>query len=188
MTGMPFRIFISHAKEDYTLALRIHNILWRMELAPYIYELYHEYGRDLDEIMKEKITFCEHFVPLITRNGVQSQWVNQEIGMAYALDKNIIPVVEIGIESKGFIAFKVHIPYDPNNGEWCICNLIYRLRFLMSPSTLKIECKACRHEFLGELPSQEEVNKAIERQLHYFWPCEKCSQQIWINPKTLEVV
>lgn len=185
---MAFKVFISHAEEDKNLAERIHSILERMGLGPYIYELYSEYGRDLDDIIRDKISECKHFVVLLTSNGIQSQWVNQEIGMAYALNRNIIPVVEKGTKSKGFIEFKLGLPYDPHTPEYSISLLIYRLRILMNPKRLQVECGACGHEFWGLLPEQDEVNKFIERGQYLSIPCEECEKEIWVNASTFEII
>ena len=185
---MPFQIFISHAEEDATLAKRVHRILERMELSPWIYERYSEFGRDLDDIIRDKISECEHFITLLTSNGVRSQWVNQEIGMAYASNKNIIPVVEKGLESKGFIGFKLAIPYDPHKVEYSISLLIYRLRVLMKPSQIRYKCRSCGNESSYSLPTQKLVNECIEDGSAVTIQCGDCDANIVVNPQTLEVV
>jgi hypothetical protein len=189
---MPFQIFISHAEEDQALVDRIYTILWRMGLDPYIYERYPEYGgRNLDDIIREKISECKHLLALLTWYGVQSQWFNQEIGVAYALGRNIIPIVQIGVESKGFIGFKVHIPYNPDFVDDAIYRLIYRLRNLMNPSQVRCRCKNCGKEFLYPLPEQEVVNEVIEHieeGVILFVECEHCKAEIVLNPWTFEVI
>lgn len=60
----------------------------------YIYEFYPKYGKYVPETIKNNIQNCSTVVVLLTEDGVQSQWVNQEIGMGFALGKPVIPVVE----------------------------------------------------------------------------------------------
>lgn len=185
---MPFQIFISHAEEDSQLAFRIYLILERMGLNPWEYKLHPEPGRGLDEIVRDRIKECEIFIPLLTSNGIQSQWVNQEIGVAYGLNRYIIPVVEAGKKSSGFIEFKQRISYYPSNVEETIYELIYSLRILMNPSQIVCKCKNCGDESPYELPDQKLVNQMIQQNGTLTVPCTKCNYEIILNPKTFEVI
>lgn len=65
----------------------------------------------------EKVTSgikeCDIFIPILTRNSINSQWVNQEIGYAQAIERKIIPIVEEEIIDllKGFIHKQGDLPY-----------------------------------------------------------------------------
>jgi len=102
-------VFLSHAEEDGNFAERVFDIIERMGIGCYIYERSREFGKDISEIIKRNIKGCRTLVVILTQNGVQSQVVNQEIGMAFALNKGIIPIVERGVETKGFVELRLHI-------------------------------------------------------------------------------
>jgi hypothetical protein len=52
---------------------------------------------------------------LLTRNGIRSNWVQQEIGYALKIGKPLIPLVEKGVSQKDLAALqgKKYIEYDP---------------------------------------------------------------------------
>jgi len=59
------------------------------------------------------INECEILIPILTQSSISSQWVNQEIGFASALERRIIPIVETAIINglKGFIHKQVDLAY-----------------------------------------------------------------------------
>lgn len=63
-------------------------------------------GKMLSKKVTEEIEDCSIFIPILTRQSMRSQWVNQEIGYVYSLDNiEIIPLVDENIRNKlkGFI-------------------------------------------------------------------------------------
>ncbi|MEE4256367.1 MAG: toll/interleukin-1 receptor domain-containing protein [Bacteroidales bacterium] len=77
------------------------------------------------EVLSEKVIFginnCDILVPILTNNSIGNQWVNQEIGYAFAKDKRIIPIIADNVfkKLKGFINPQVDCPFnyhsDPKN-------------------------------------------------------------------------
>ncbi len=61
----------------------------------------------------EGIIIADYFLPIITKQSIDNQWVNQEIGFAFALNKKIVPIIENSIldDLKGFIHKNVDLPY-----------------------------------------------------------------------------
>lgn len=51
-------------------------------------------NREIDELIKRKISSCKYFIPILTEISLSNQWVNQEIGFAVAKDKDIWPLHE----------------------------------------------------------------------------------------------
>jgi len=185
-------VFLSHAKEDGNFADRVCDILERMGISCFTYERFPEYGEYIPEIIKRNIKGCRTFVVLLTQNGVQSQVVNQEIGMAFALNKVIIPIVESGVETKGFVELRQRIDYDGNKQEGAISDLLYRLRVLYPlHNKLKLCCmnKECENNlklFSIALPTQQEINDANKRNLRFEYKCPSCGHMNYIFPETLE--
>lgn len=67
----------------------------------------------LSDKVKRGIIECEYFVPILTRNSISSQWVNQEIGFATAINRTTIPIVEHQQidHLKGFIHKQLDLSY-----------------------------------------------------------------------------
>lgn len=191
-----FHVFLSHDHKDIKLIDRIWKILSNIKINSYIYEYFREYGEYIPETIKMRIKESLYFVVFLTKNGIKSQWVNQEIGIAHAYDdKLIIPVKEIGVKSKGFIELREHIEYDPNASkdvDYMIHCLITRLRglLLMSydiPDGLTLECN-CGNRIESELPSIETVNHTIEKKFVFKTKCPKCQKNIQYSPYTFEPI
>ena len=158
-----------------------------------MYELYPQYGELLPEVMKKAIVSSKIFVTFLTKDGVPSQWVNQEIGVAHALRKLIIPIIESGVESKGFIELRISLPFSPDEPELMIYQLVIRLRELLfrcnkQPNGLQITCTSCGNVFLTDLPSCEEVNYAYEKGLSLRLKCPHCHNDVDVNPLTFDEI
>lgn len=56
-------------------------------------------------------------VPILTKNSITTQWINQEIGFAKAKEKVIKPIVEQQImdQLRGFINSQIDLPYNFKN-------------------------------------------------------------------------
>lgn len=192
MARLAFHVFLSHDSADYALVDRVWHILTRMRISAYMYEKYPQFGEYLPETIKQVLKASKFVVVFFTQNGVTSQWVNQEVGIAMgitpAFQSIVIPVHEMGVEVKGFTGQLLHIDYDPHVPEDMISHLIYALRTRLSlhEGTLTLDCR-CGHSFEGELPSFSLVSTSIEKSESFFWKCDKCSRTIVVSPRTLEI-
>jgi len=183
-----FDVFLSYNESDLALVNRIMNILNRMGITTYSYKHYPEYGEYLPEIIKKNIMSSEFFVVLLTRAGIDSQWVNQEIGMAFALNRLIIPIVQMGLETKGFVELRQHIDYNTYNPEQTLQNIIYRLRYLCNATTIQLKCKNedCRHSFSAHLPSEMDIGEAVKKKNVFLLKCPRCKKKVTYSPITFE--
>jgi len=187
-----FDVFLSHDSADYALVNRVWQILTRMKIKAYMYERYPQYGQYLPETIKQMLKASKYVVVFWTRNGVTSQWVNEEVGIAIGVAPEfqsiVIPIQEVDVPVKGFTEPLLHIDYDPDNPDWMIFGLIYELRkrFKMDKSSLTIECD-CGHTFEVALPSYDLINKAVEKGQGIYWKCTNCQRVVWVSPYTLEV-
>ena len=188
---MAFDVFLSHDDKDTSVAERVWEILRRVKISAYVAERFDEYEYTPWTI-KERIRECKCFIVFLTQEGTRSPRVNQEIGIAYAFDKLMIPIQEKRWRTKGAIELRKHIRYDPSNPEDMIHNLITRLRVLLSrdhkqTKGLRLVCN-CRKEFEVDLPSCENILNTIKRKMIYAVECPKCHGKIKYSPKTLETV
>jgi hypothetical protein len=79
------------------------------------------YGEPLSEKIERSIKASDCMLIFLTKDGTQSAWVNQEIGFAKALGKLRIPIIEEGVQVKGYdigneyIRFNREDPYQAMN-------------------------------------------------------------------------
>lgn len=76
---------------------------------------------EIVKLIQDSIFKSKYFVPILTKNSFQNQWVNQEIGYATALKKTFYPLIEEVLVSKlrGFVALthKFDFKFDINHLE-----------------------------------------------------------------------
>jgi hypothetical protein len=138
-------------------------------------------------------------VAILTSSSLTSQWVNQEIGYAYAFRDSrnllIVPVVESGHQIKGLLQAFQHIPLNPYDPSYAIYLLITRLRAFINRNLVvlkevEVTCTQCRFPFKIPLPSQDEINEAVAAGRVFLAPCVnlKCGNVSNLNPMTFDVI
>ena len=196
-----YGVFISHSGEDMDLVKPLHDSLSRIvEIAPYVAEYYPKPGLDVKHKIATDLKDSYCVIVLLTRSGVSSQWVNQEIGYAYALPpfpRLIIPIVEEGILIRGFLEGVQYIKLDRTRFEDTISKVIYTLRTIIPKGheigalNLRIECKKCvndlgfPYEYSIPLPIQPHINEIIQKGQVFATRCPKCQREYLFHPKTL---
>jgi len=186
-----FKVFLSHAEEDYPLVYRIWSILSRLKVASYMHELYPDYRRDIPTGIRAVLRNCAMCVTFLTKNGINSQWVQQELGLAYAFNRIIVPVIETGVQYKGFVQMVRRIPFEPADPEQMIYQVIYAVRthivgYNEVARGITLTC-ANHHEHDYTLPSNHDLNEAIRIGHVYVFKCLTCESSMELNPKTLEI-
>jgi len=111
---MKSTIFISYSDFDKDKVKLISKYLRNdKDLSPLIIAANREPLKPLVKKVSDGINKSEFFVPILTSNSITTQWINQEIGFAMAMNKQIIPIVENSIIQtlKGFIHKEFDLPY-----------------------------------------------------------------------------
>lgn len=191
-----FKVFISHATtEDGNLVNWIADALDRLHIRAYVYERYYMGGQNRFELIKTMIKACPYFLVVLTKAGISSQWVNQEIGYAAGVGKNLIPIIEVEtfsgrrLDSQGFIELHDPINYYVNKDTQLIADVIYALRNYSGfdgkwKDSIYLTCK-CGYEFDGKL----EFNKWWEiwlrdpnrKPFNIEWNCMVCQHPVTIS-------
>lgn len=111
---MAYRVFISHSAQDQGLVISLANLLSKFEVDVSVAEWYLTPGECLNDKVFGQIKKSDCIVALLTRNGMRSSWVQQEIGFSLQQGKTVIPIVEKGIEPKDLAALqgREYIEYD----------------------------------------------------------------------------
>lgn len=187
-----FQVFLSHAQEDYGLVYRVWNILFRLKVEAYMHELYPDYYQDIPTGIRAVLRNCVMCITFLTRHGINSQWVQQELGTAYAFDRIIVPVVEDGVEYKGFVQMIRHIPYQVINPNEMIYQVIHAVRthviqrYDVVASRLALTCPG-DHENNYDLPSNPEIFRTINAGKVFVFNCLTCGAEMHVSPQTLEI-
>jgi hypothetical protein len=174
------KVFISYDTLDRELVERIAACLRRIGIIAFLADRSVEAGAEIPEKIAFHINDSNCFVAILTSSSVASQWVNQEIGYAYAFRNSrnllIIPLVESGVQFKGFLQAFEYIPLNRYDSRYPIYLLITRLRAFINRNLIvlkeiEVTCKACKLPFKIPLPSQDEINHAAAGNQVFLAPC-----------------
>jgi len=133
------------------------------------------------------INSTEYFLALLSCNGLQSQWVNQEIGYAVGLGKTPIPILEVDpytgerLKSRGFVELHDPILLNPLDPSAMIKDLIYTFYGWLGkswPDKIWLTCK-CGNEFDGQLAYEKLLARPEYPSL--FWNCAACGNSLEIG-------
>ena len=116
------KLFISYSTLDTDKKEIIKNLINNSEKleAIVVPEQYSSLDYNAEKI-KKSLDSCMVFLPILTSNSINNQWVNQEIGYTFGSNKikieNIFPIVErkIMTDLKGFISSSNDLNFRYNN-------------------------------------------------------------------------
>ena len=105
------RVFISYSHLDRKLAGGIKSTLDEYGMAVFLAHEDIEPTRQWQDVILGKLKRCDVFLPLLTKQFSDSSWVDQESGIAVAMDKFIIPV-KLDVDPYGFIEKYQALKFD----------------------------------------------------------------------------
>lgn len=122
---MAYSVFLSHSMtpEDEPFVRTIVEQLRILNIQCYIAEHDGQFGQSLAAKVELALRNCDCLLALLTMGGSQSSYVNQEIGLAVGLNKPIIPIVEKGVDLRGFKAGVEWVEFDRKNPQACLLKL-----------------------------------------------------------------
>ncbi len=129
---MTFEVFLSHsvAPDDTPLLAELERRGEPFGIHFYLAERDVQPGRSLSVKIRTAILRADLVVALLTKHGVASPWVNQEIGFAKER-KRIVPLVEAGVKPTGIIAEMEQVRFDrdrPSEAFDRVTNFLQRLK------------------------------------------------------------
>lgn len=112
---MAYKVFVSHSVRDQGLVMALTNTLSKFGIEVSMGKWYLLPDQNIPPEDFSQIKKSDCVVVLLTRNGIRSNWVQQEIGYTLNAKKPLIPLVEKGTEPKelGALQDKDYIEYDP---------------------------------------------------------------------------
>jgi len=111
---MKKKIFISYSDADRNKMRSVERLINGTDIfTPIVIADNRQVLLQLTEKVKTGIFECDYFVPILTSNSITTQWVNQEIGFATAINRKTIPIVERQLIDtlKGFIHKQLDLSY-----------------------------------------------------------------------------
>lgn len=178
-----YDIFLSHSERDDNLIQMIAYSLKTIGLEIYVEEYETNYGKNLVDSVCEAIDGSTCFLVVLTKQSINSQWVNQEIGYAYAREKPIIPVKVDKIKILGMIEGIKGIR-SKSNTEDLISNIVWFFIEDAKILTFYVYCQKCGKTEEFNLPIQEHIYNWEKKKEPLIVQCD-CDLIITINPKTL---
>jgi hypothetical protein len=110
------KIFISFASADDKKRKALARVLEGATppFEPIVVGTRRDPGRPLAEKVAAAIRECDCLVPILTPASVPTQWLNQEIGFATALGKQVVALVDkdITAQLKGFVHNQLDLPFQ----------------------------------------------------------------------------
>lgn len=100
--GKTIRIFLSHTEKYKKLAGEIKSSFKDFGIEVFLAHDDLTPSKDWRDELVRNIKTCDIFIPLLTEDYSDSQWTDQECGMAYYDNKIIIPL-KIDVDPYGFI-------------------------------------------------------------------------------------
>ncbi len=108
---MAFSVFISYSTKDLSRARQIKHLLEGTGSKAFLAEYSLSPGSELGQAILAAIKECDLFLLLWSANAKSSEWVPQEIGVARAHKRPIIPVMlNKDIELPGFLKGLKYLP------------------------------------------------------------------------------
>lgn len=113
-------IFISYSDFDKDkVDLIVKELEGSTKFFPIVIASNREALKPLAQKVADGIIQAKVILPILTKNSIPTQWINQEIGFATALSKRIMPIVESDLidKLKGFIHKQIDLPYNYRPNE-----------------------------------------------------------------------
>jgi len=93
-----FKVFLAHSSKNMDMVFSLVDMLRSAKVDVYVAELNPEPGEYIDAKIKRNLQQSNALLALLTKEGVNSDWVWREIRHAIENDIMVIPLIEKGIE------------------------------------------------------------------------------------------
>jgi len=87
------RVFVSYSMEDSTYANELLNHLAQQPNINIFTSDRLSAGEKWQSVIRQKLSACDYFLVLLSPTSINSKWVQFELGLAWGLDKTIVPII-----------------------------------------------------------------------------------------------
>lgn len=158
-------IFISYSDYDKDkVDLIVNELEGNTKFSPIVIASKREALKPLAKKVADGIIEAKVILPILTKNSIPTQWINQEIGFATALSKHIMPIVESDLidNLKGFIHKQIDLPYNfQPNANKALENeeFVIQIRSLLADLEEEFQIFVTAEE----LPVKSDFEKSLEQ-------------------------
>ena len=137
---MAYKVFLSHAGDDETLATAVAEGLEKLNVAVYMFEKDLAAGEHLPKKLVERIRSSDALVALLTKYAVESPAVSQEIGVAVDARVQVVPVVEHGVDFTKFTLLQgvEYVPLDTEEPSETVADVTARIANMRHKSLIDL--------------------------------------------------
>lgn len=123
-------VFLSHATSDKAHVAVVRQSMEAIGISVYLAEHDPQPGTYLVEKIRDAIHRSQVVVVLVTTTSVNAPYVNQEVGIAEACGKTIIPIVEKGIDTRklGILQGREYLELDLQSPSETMTKLTAQMR------------------------------------------------------------
>jgi nucleoside 2-deoxyribosyltransferase len=104
-------VFVSHSTQDQDIVGKLDNVIKAEGAIPGVAEFIISPGKFVEEKLRELISKSDVVVAVLTKGGTRSEWVNWELGVAAALEKPIVPLLEEGADIPSYLVGREYIRF-----------------------------------------------------------------------------
>jgi len=104
-------VFVSHSTQDQDIVGKLDNVIKAEGAIPGVAEFVISPGKFVEEKLRELISRSDVVLAVLTKGGTRSEWVNWELGVAAALEKPIVPLLEEGADIPSYLAGREYIRF-----------------------------------------------------------------------------
>lgn len=183
-------VFISVNSVDLMWANVLKYALHAIHLESYVEVFEMGYGTGLPEHVKEGISKSKVVVAFLTKEGISSQWVNQEIGYAKGQNKLVVCLVEPNVKPKGFVGSDKYIlfPVSDDGRLRAIGETWLYMRKLFKKQTIIFICTWCNKLEEHPLPDDGKIKFRMKHpglMLQFRCNHKDCNVLHELDPRTL---
>ena len=124
------RVFISHSEKDNKFVKYVHTACSLLDIECLVAEYRQQAGTELWNKIQSMIEKSYVVIPILTVNGIKSEWVQREITMARTLDKKFIPIVQdiVKKDIPDVLKGKEYISYNDNDPTETLIKIALQLK------------------------------------------------------------
>ena len=100
---MSIKVFISHNHKDYEFAKEIKSFLENWGFDVFLAHKDIKPSKEWVEVIHQEIKNCDIFIPILTEHFYESEWTDQESGIAFTHNKKIYSIRTCETTPRGFI-------------------------------------------------------------------------------------
>lgn len=195
MTGG--KVFISHDSRDMDFVRELEKSLDNLLINCYVSENVRDRG-DPKETIPRQIGSSNYVIVYFSKNAKDSNWVNQEIGVAFADHPRdlFIIVDEYGdVNEDGALIQNENSTKLRKNKEGCaIFDLLVQLRGeiesppLVNKLEIRWECGGCEKDRLRNLPPTPDLEELNPSKDYLVFECDICGHEDKFHPRTFHKI